>query len=161
MTETMEGPRVHMMAVETIKAGVLLQTYCRPIDGGRYHRYEKGWDDDKIARETSERLNGSHVARLRKQLEMKLEPNVNNLGVKGIQSRYLQMDAKIDALSQRTTDDFKDLDERITDNREANARAFADLNAKIDLLIENHNKVCDVLSLNKVHDLRDYRVIVE
>lgn len=156
MTETMDTARTHMVAAETIKAGVLLQEHCLPTEGGKYHRYEKGWDDKRIAAETSERLHEGHIMRLRRALEMKLEPSTNNFGAKGVQKRITALQERVDVVVESQ----KGLDQRITDVREATAEGFADTNGKLDMLIEQHNKLCDALSLNKLLDARDYRLVL-
>lgn len=150
--------RVFMTAAETIAAGILLQSHCKPVitstgERTKFHAYDKGWDDDKVAKETGERLNGDHIKRLRRQLEMKFDPAssldysgktlqarvsklsqaVGNLQTYSITQADLKVVQKvIEHLSQRATDDFKDLDGRITDVRDGNNRVEQRFDNRMD-----------------------------
>lgn len=119
MDET-RAMRVHMMAAETISAGILLREHMEPIPNTRFHRYKDGWDDERIAKEVSDRLNAEHIFRLRKQLDL-IQPKIT-------------FRSNIDG---------------------------AAVLAKIDLLIEQHNKLCDLISLNRVADARACKVDLE
>jgi len=73
--------RVFMTMAETVRAGMLLNEHCKPIVPEnadpdfvpQFYRYDEGWDDAKVAKETGKRLNANHIMRLRRGLEIVLE----------------------------------------------------------------------------------------
>ena len=110
------GPgRTYMLPAETIRMGVLLQTHCKPIkneagEDTKLWRYAKGWDDQRVATETGERLNTMHVMRLRRSLDMKLEPIPKGPKGKGIGSQTYKL--KFNEIDRR----FRELELHIAES---------------------------------------------
>lgn len=178
--------RKFMTPSETVRMGILLTQHCLPltnpgIDGDSnptevptgFYRYEPGWDDEKIAKETNPRLDEGHVIRLRRSLEMKLEKQPrkprqpNYVGSKTYKVRFNTIERQLEELEARVTsqvtsnatskvtmvdirqlsDRLGDLDERTQRNAESSDALLDGLSKAVTKIAEFRTQFYDDMSL--------------